>query len=165
MNLKQICSTRERLIPFTLRGCQREFLGVAGEKKKKRLARKAVRYPQWPATETTSKEAFVSARATAFKKWPGPSARQSFMGKSCRARPYLCKGLSDGWDGNVLGRLGGWCEESERQCRRQSLRITRSSPPHCYRHPNDQKFIRFQIPKIHLNSKRRFSLPCQFLQQ
>lgn len=41
--------------------------------------------PQWPVTETIFKETFVSAEMTAFKKWSGTSARQSFKEKGCKA--------------------------------------------------------------------------------
>lgn len=42
-------------------------------------------HPQWPATETIFKDAFISAVMTALEKWPGTSARQFFKRKGCRA--------------------------------------------------------------------------------
>lgn len=100
INCKQICSMRKHLIPLTLHGCHLEFLRVTDEMKKQSAARNTVHYPQWPATETIFKDVSISAGVIAFKKWPGPSARQSFMGKGCRAWLYLYKGRSDGWDGH-----------------------------------------------------------------
>lgn len=58
---------------------------------------------QWPAAETIFKEAFISAGVTALKKWPGPSARQSFMVKGCREWLHLYKGLVMNEMGIALG--------------------------------------------------------------
>lgn len=97
-NCEQICSTKKNLIPLILHGCHiGSFSGW--NMKCKRSGWPALLYtiPQWPATETILKEAFISAGATAFKKRPCSSARQSFNGDRLPSRDEMRSAL--GWFG------------------------------------------------------------------
>lgn len=99
--------------------------------------------PQWPATETIFKEAFISARVTAFKKWPGPTARQSFVGKGCEHGCTFTKAwMIDGMR-IALGWLGCWYKGAIKILQKLELRNQMEFTPNRCSHSNAQKLIRF----------------------
>lgn len=71
--------------------------------------------PQWPVTETIFKVAFISAEVTAFKKWPGTSARQSLQGERLqRMAARFTKAQVMDEMGIALGQLDCWFKQLER---------------------------------------------------